>query len=132
MIDPNPYLGLPYAPWGRDRAGLDCWGLVRLVYREQLGIVLPSYADTQPEPQERQELAAIIRGNMGRWRPVASPADGDVHLFSVGGHPVHVAIGIGARQMMHVQEGGVVLLQAATDRPWSGRRVGIYRHRARP
>ena len=37
----NKYVGIPYAPGMSSRDGCDCWGLVRLVYREEFGTLLP-------------------------------------------------------------------------------------------
>ena len=36
----DDYVGLPWRIGGRDRRGLDCFGLVRLVLAEQAGIIL--------------------------------------------------------------------------------------------
>ncbi len=35
------YLGIKYRLGGREVTGLDCWGLVRMVYRDELGIDIP-------------------------------------------------------------------------------------------
>lgn len=37
------YLAIPYRKGGRTWDGCDCWGLVRLVLKEERGIILPSF-----------------------------------------------------------------------------------------
>jgi len=39
----NDYIGLPYRLNGRERDGLDCWGLISLVWREKRGIQIPDF-----------------------------------------------------------------------------------------
>jgi len=41
----SKYIGLPYKHLGRDFDGVDCFGLLRLIYKEELDIVLPDYTD---------------------------------------------------------------------------------------
>ena len=40
------YIGLPWKIGGRElHGGIDCWGLVRLVMRDEAGIDMPSWGD---------------------------------------------------------------------------------------
>lgn len=39
----NQYIGIPYKIGGEDRNGIDCYGLVYLVMREQFNVLLPSH-----------------------------------------------------------------------------------------
>jgi hypothetical protein len=40
----SPWLGIPYKIRGRDRSGVDCFGLAFLVYREAFDLDLPNYS----------------------------------------------------------------------------------------
>lgn len=42
------YRNIPYVKGGRDLAGLDCWGLVRLVRNEIKGDLLPEFNGVDP------------------------------------------------------------------------------------
>lgn len=40
----NEYIGIPYVGEGRSRDGLDCYGLVLLIYKDHFGIELPDWS----------------------------------------------------------------------------------------
>ena len=128
----NPYVGLPGVALGRDRAGVDCWGLVRLVYGEA-GIPLPSYAGLYADPLERAETAAVLAAGAaaGDWLPVAA-GDArplDLLLFGGAGRGDHCGLWIDPRRMLHVTLGGVSGVTRHDLPPWRGCRTGLARHR---
>jgi cell wall-associated NlpC family hydrolase len=79
------YVGLPCKDNGRDRSGLDCWGLVRLVFAEQAGIILPSYSDLYVTTEDSEAIADLIAHRMEPWREIderaVRPLDGVMMRF---------------------------------------------------
>lgn len=68
------YIGLPFLDHGRDRAGLDCWGLVRLVFSEQFNIGLPAFIGEYNTTADIHAIAALVEREALLWREVA-PSD---------------------------------------------------------
>lgn len=128
------YLGLPFASLGRDRGGLDCYGLVRHVLAEERGIALPSYTEAYASVGERAEIAAALSGAaaQGPWRPVAPGQEQpfDVALFSVFGQPLHVGIVVQPGLMLHVSDGHDSRIEDYRGQTWASRLIAIYRHEA--
>ena len=111
MHDLSQYVGLPYVERGRDRSGVDCWGLPVLAYRELLGIELPHYVDA-PCIEERAELDTLIASQReaGPWRTVERPQALDVALMRVGGYVSHVGLWDGHGRVLHAFARRVVLV----------------------
>jgi hypothetical protein len=97
------YLGTPYRWGGEDRQGVDCSGLVVVVFRQAVGMSLPHSTD---------ELYSMGRG-VARSRI----RHGDLVFFSDSGRtPTHVGIGLGGTRFIHASSGqGVVISDLETD-----------------
>lgn len=123
------YVGLPFAPLGRDRHGLDCYGLLALVYREQFGIILPEYS--YPGTLERGAVATVAdEAAAGEcWQPTPSPAPGDAVLLALLALPVHCAIVVGDGYMLHALARANSCIERYNGPLWQRRIVGFYRHR---
>lgn len=75
---PEFYLGIPWKVGGRNPdQGLDCWGLLRYVYKLQFGIELPEHAApaTSLAPSDHVTEDEL---NAHTWVELVSPAVGDV------------------------------------------------------
>lgn len=124
----NKYIGIPYQNKGRDSTGVDCWGLVRLVYSEQYNIDLPSFS-TSYENEYRELIQEVIAQYKEGWQQTQEPAQGDIILFKVLGTLSHVGIYLGDNKFMHAREGqGTVVIESTTSREWEKRIVGYFKY----
>lgn len=130
MTDWTRYVGIPNRAHGRDRSGVDCWGLVRLVFQEERGIRLPSYVGQCPALDEREDLARLITSerDVGPWREVDRAQPFDVLLFRVGAHETHVGLAVDAKNMLHSFGGAGSVIERMDGPRWRKRLVGVYRY----
>jgi len=129
------YIGLPFRPQGRTRDGCDCWGLVRLVYRECYGIALPCYGAAYDLTRGRAgwpEMSQAIRAGLADWAPVDRGAVqvGDGVVLRVAGEPMHVGIIVGTEPlvMLHIEQGLDSVIEPVEGRIWGTRLAGFFRH----
>jgi len=127
-IASHDYVGIPYLSHGRTRSGVDCWGLTRLVYLEQLGIDLPTYAGAYTDAAERSEVKAAIENGRSLWTQTETPEPGDVVLLKITRDPTHVGIYVGDGFMLHVRRGANTCLERLNAPFWRTRVVGYYRY----
>ncbi len=125
------YIGIPFVLHGRNASGLDCWGLVRLIYLEQLGIELPNYDVQTTNPRD---VGPVFTSRIANelWEQVDGlKAAMDVVLFRVGGYPSHVGIIVDSKTgtFIHVFEGNSVLIDRLSSPAWKNRIMGIFRCR---
>jgi cell wall-associated NlpC family hydrolase len=126
------YIGLPFKDHGRDRAGLDCWGLVRLVMSEQFGLALPSLATEYQRTTQVEKISALIEREALKWKSVAAgeEACGDVVVMRVRGKPMHVGFVLGDGQMLHIELGINSVIENYKGLRWAERISGIYRFKS--
>ena len=126
----NAYVGLPFKEHGRNREGVDCWGLVRLVLAERFGRRLPSYADGYASTGDAADIGRLIRGEMGPWRPVPERGEqaGDVVLMRLLNQPMHVGVVVAPGWMLHIEDGIDACLESYDGARWRRRVLGLYRH----
>lgn len=128
------YIGLPFADRGRDRNGVDCWGLVRLVYQEVWGVAMPAYDDGYIDTGRTcfSDIAVALTDHCmasTTWRRIDAGAEavGDMALFQIMGLPVHVGLVVASTKMIHAETGTNVVLDRYDGLRWGGRLIGFWR-----
>jgi cell wall-associated NlpC family hydrolase len=124
----DSYVGLPF---GEDAGSVTCWGLVRRIYADQLGIDLPAYGEISAADLMRIARAMKAGADDG-WIAVSDPRCFDVALMrgpSGGASVVHVGVMIDALRMIHVEAATAAVIVPVRHWTIANRIIG-YRRRA--
>jgi cell wall-associated NlpC family hydrolase len=136
------FIGLPYEHLGRDVKGIDCYGLVILIYKENLGVELPDVCNYTFGKNAADYFTAFYSDDMYEsvtgfhklWEPVevSNLKKYDVILFHVHADidaPTHSGIYIGDGKFIHSMNGNSSSIHRL-DR-WSTAIHSIHRYKER-
>jgi len=76
------YVGLPFKAHGRERNGVDCWGLVRLVLAERFRLALPSYAGGYAGVEDAEDIGRLTGARRGLGARCHAATSGPATWFS--------------------------------------------------
>lgn len=127
----HKYLQIPFKTNGRDRSGLDCWGLVWLIYQQELGIDLPSYSHLYDDTTDPAQVGMVCAEDRTAFALQIEPHQRqpfDVVLLRMRGMPMHVAICTKKQWMLHCSAGVGVSHEKIYSMRWADRLLGFYRH----
>ena len=127
----SAYVGIPFTDHGRTKFGCDCWGLVRLIYREQFGLSLPDYGEAYMTTNDRNEIKTMIQEAPIRgWtaHPLHEAREGDALLLRMAGIPMHCGIVIQPTKFLHIESGMNAVIEDWVRPHWRRRVLGVYRH----
>ncbi len=135
------YIGIPFKERGRGRDGCDCYGLCRLIWKEQFGLELPDYLTTYESAKSGKEVQATLTDNClhnPEWNliPYGKERLGDV-AFMKGYYKVegkwmaadmHVGLILAPGFLIHTESGIDSSIANYHQRLFKNRIVNFYRH----
>ena len=127
----DAYVGLPWADKGRDRAGINCWGLHRLILIEQKTIEVSAYTEAYTTTVESQEIAALFaQTREWPWLPVQAGQEQpfDLIVFAACGVDYHCATVVRPGLMVHIERDHLSCITTYRDLRHRARQASFYRH----
>ncbi|MCM2503067.1 hypothetical protein NDN16_05170 [Aureimonas altamirensis] len=102
------------------------------VYRNEFGIVLPSFADDYVTTEDSKHLASLIANNIDEdWIELAPGQEriGDAVMISLRNYPRHVGIFAGNGYILHIERDIGSLMERTTSPTLCKRIIGYFRHK---
>lgn len=126
------YIGLPYKDKGRSTDGYDCWGLVKLIYKERLDIELPSYTEYYDNSKDSESLGPLVLKEKEKenWKEITKLdiQTYDVVILRVRNQPMHIGVIVDNPIFVHIEEGLNSIIDQYESRRWIHRIIGFYRY----
>lgn len=119
-------LGRPWQEHALGPEAFDCWGIVHFVYRQQLGVELPTYLHVN-SPDFRQR--GVESEQFPNWKPLDKPENFALVALGMGRRITHVGLylEIDRGLVMHcAQATGVILQTMKAVRSQGWRQINFF------
>ena len=126
-FDTTKYIKIPFEDHGRGFDGCDCYGLVRLIYKNEYGIKLPlliDYADVNDNTTIKH-MIDVHKPLLNAVR-INEPEIGAITIFKVRGFSTHMGVYVGNNKVLHVMKGTNSLIEKINSVRLKGRLEGYY------
>jgi len=125
------YIGIPFVSNGRTKEGCDCYGLVRLVLRDEYGTELPELSADYSSALSIAETARLFTEQLPvlTAEKIAEPEEQAVVIITECGRPCHLGIAAGNGYILHTGIKTGAVCQRSTHPGLRGRIEGYYRVR---
>jgi len=125
------YIGIPFASNGRTADGCDCYGLARLVLRNEYGLGLPELSNDYSDALNTAETARLFAEHLPvlAGEKLAAPEEGAVVIITEHGVPAHIGVCAGGGHILHTGVKTGAVCQRETHPGLRGRIAGYYRVR---
>lgn len=122
------YIGLPYETGGRDlKLGSDCFGFIRGIYQQELGIQIPIYSDYKDENDVTGiSLSVDEEDARGVWTEIEIEELKEFDILLCKFFTLHVGIYLEGGHILHCRGGIGSCIQDFFF--WKRRVIGCYRH----
>lgn len=134
MMWPEKYIGLPYKTLGRDLNGIDCYGLVYLIFKHELGIDLPIINTGYDNGLNCQNVAPVFEQGLkdfisdSLFKKTDKIKEFNVILFRRSGYISHIATCVDKRTFIHADLGAASCIENINRNYWKNRIVGVYEY----
>ena len=124
------YVGKPWIDKGRDFNGFDCWGLVYLALKTELGIDVPTYGEISANELRLVTETIGSASNADPWIPVERQHLQPFDVPLLRGRPLHVGIMATENLMLHVDHKTDAVIVGLGHATVASRIIGFRRHKA--
>jgi cell wall-associated NlpC family hydrolase len=126
-------IGKPYKNNGRGPDYFDCYGIVKYIYKNFLGIDLPEYTGYSEDWYKNSNvLTEQLNIFSSIWYSVDIPKKWDILTFSHGvSNKItnHCGVYLGEDKMIHCYENSPVVIDRITRPYWNKNMTGIMRYK---